>query len=240
MSGLSCREVRIALGVYVVGAIDPAERAMVDTHLSHCQECREELAGLAGLPSLLGRVPLGDAERLAVDGLELRDLEEPSAELLSSLLDKVAARRKVRRWRTLTAAAAAAVIAVGGGLAGGMAVAGALGQHPAGNTQASQGGPPPELVHATNAKTHVSADVSYAPAASGTTIQVRVSGIKDGTTCQFWAKDAAGQVTLAGFWTVTSGNENAWYPASSSMSAASLSSFTVTSGKHLLISIPTS
>ncbi len=45
-----CRDIRHALGVYVLGAIDPAERATVDAHLSTCPECREELAGLAGLP----------------------------------------------------------------------------------------------------------------------------------------------------------------------------------------------
>ena len=72
-----CGDIRQALGVYVVGAIDPAERAIVDAHLSHCQDCREELAGLAGLPALLGRVPLADAERLALDDAELRDLGEP-------------------------------------------------------------------------------------------------------------------------------------------------------------------
>ena len=62
-----CGDIRLALGVYVVGAIDPAERAIVDAHLSHCPDCREELAGLAGLPALLGRVPREDAERLLLD-----------------------------------------------------------------------------------------------------------------------------------------------------------------------------
>ena len=30
-----CRDIRHALGVYVLGAIDPAERSMVDAHLEH-------------------------------------------------------------------------------------------------------------------------------------------------------------------------------------------------------------
>ncbi|MGI8452084.1 MAG: zf-HC2 domain-containing protein, partial [Streptosporangiaceae bacterium] len=42
-----CAEIRAALGVYVVGAIDPADRAAVDSHLAWCTGCREELAGLA-------------------------------------------------------------------------------------------------------------------------------------------------------------------------------------------------
>ena len=60
-----CRDIRHALGVYVLGAIDPAERATVDSHLSSCPECREELAGLAGLPALLRRIPVDEAQQLA-------------------------------------------------------------------------------------------------------------------------------------------------------------------------------
>ena len=45
------------LGVYVLGAIDPADRALVEAHLTTCRDCRDELAGLAGLPALLSRVP---------------------------------------------------------------------------------------------------------------------------------------------------------------------------------------
>ena len=44
MNGMAgCREIKQALGVYVLGAIDPAERAQVDEHLATCLECREEL-----------------------------------------------------------------------------------------------------------------------------------------------------------------------------------------------------
>jgi len=32
-----CTDARLSLGVYVLGAIDPAERALVDTHLVTCQ-----------------------------------------------------------------------------------------------------------------------------------------------------------------------------------------------------------
>jgi hypothetical protein len=48
-----CRDIRHALGVYVLGAIDPAERAVVDSHLSSCPECREELAGLAAAAAVV-------------------------------------------------------------------------------------------------------------------------------------------------------------------------------------------
>ncbi len=62
---MDCPEARISLGVYVLGAIDPAERALVDAHLATCRDCRDELAGLAGLPALLARVSTEEAIALA-------------------------------------------------------------------------------------------------------------------------------------------------------------------------------
>ena len=61
-----CADVRQALGVYVVRAIDPAERVLVDQHLAVCPECRAELAGLVRLPALLSRITLEEAERTSM------------------------------------------------------------------------------------------------------------------------------------------------------------------------------
>ena len=80
VSGFSvpdCREVRQLLGVYVVGAIDPSERPIVDGHLGECAACRDELAGLAGLPAMLSRVPATDVERLAAGIIDLPEGAEP-------------------------------------------------------------------------------------------------------------------------------------------------------------------
>lgn len=58
MSGTgTCADIRVELGVYVLGAIAPADRAKVVRHLAACERCREELAGLAPLPALLRRLP---------------------------------------------------------------------------------------------------------------------------------------------------------------------------------------
>lgn len=80
---MDCEEARISLGVYVLGAIDPAERAMVDAHLATCQECRDELAGLAGLPALLATVSTDEALQLGEDlpGLALVPEDGPGAVL---------------------------------------------------------------------------------------------------------------------------------------------------------------
>jgi anti-sigma factor RsiW len=60
----ACREIRLELGVYVLGAIGKSDRKAVDAHLARCADCRDELAELAGLPRLLSRVTAADAERL--------------------------------------------------------------------------------------------------------------------------------------------------------------------------------
>jgi predicted lipoprotein with Yx(FWY)xxD motif len=51
----TCAGIRPQLGVYLTGAIDPADRVVVVRHLAACADCRAELAGLAGLPALLRR-----------------------------------------------------------------------------------------------------------------------------------------------------------------------------------------
>jgi hypothetical protein len=232
-----CGDIRQALGVYVLGAIDPAERAIVDAHLSQCQDCREELAGLAGLPALLGRVPLADAERLALDSAELRDLEEPPAELLDSLLRQISARRRARRWRGAAAAAAAAVIAVGGGIGGGVLISEGQGGTPAATVH-QPGQEPSELVRGSNPATHVSATVYYTPKSSGTSMQVQVMGIRSGTRCQFWLTTSSGQHLLAGTWTVTGDHFGSWYRASSQAAAAHVRSFDISAGGKVLVTVP--
>ena len=53
-----CAGIRPQLGVYLTGAIAPADRVVVVRHLTACADCRAELAGLAGLPALLRRPPV--------------------------------------------------------------------------------------------------------------------------------------------------------------------------------------
>jgi Putative zinc-finger len=233
MIGPDCRNIRQLLGVYVVGAIDPADRTLVDNHLGMCHDCREELAGLAGLPALLGRVPAAEAERLILQSAEVRDLEEPPAELLGSVLRRVAERRAVRRWRGLAAAAAAVLIAVAGGAAGARIFV--SGGQPAGTTQAS---PVNEVVSATNPRTNVTAVIRYTGRSWGTKMDVWVTGIKDGTTCQVWAVNASGQRWSAGSWTVPDSHADSDYPASVSLGTSQLRSFVVTSGGHVLVTVP--
>ena len=250
MTGQSgCEEVRLALGVYVVGAIDPAERSIVDKHLSQCSECQAELAGLAGLPALLGRVPASDVERLAESGT---GPAEPPPELLESLLRQVNARRRVRKWRTITAAAAAAVVAVAGGLAGGAAISQAVNSGVPAASQSAPAARPPatatlpasatpkgyESLQNTDLTTHVTAVVDYHPASWGTSLKVWVGGIKPGNTCAFWVVDNQGHRWLAGGWTEMPGAQDTWYLASSPVSSSKIQSFQVSAAGRILVTVP--
>ena len=53
-------------GVYVLGALSPVERTGYERHLGTCPDCREEVAELAGLPGLLGRLDSGTAASMAL------------------------------------------------------------------------------------------------------------------------------------------------------------------------------
>jgi hypothetical protein len=227
-SGPACREVRHLLGVYVVGAIEPSDRPVVDEHLGECADCRNELAGLAGLPAMLSKVPATEIERIASGVIELPDGAEPSPELLNSLLRRVSARRRSRMWRGAAAVAAAAVVAAGGATA----VSQLTGSH------AAPAPPATRAASAMNPATHVAAVVDYTQTPwNSTDMRVEVSGLAAGTNCRFWVVGAHGK-TAAGGWTIgLTYDKSAWYEASAPVKADAVRSFEITSaaGKVLLM-----
>ncbi len=103
-------ELRLSLGSYVLGSLEPADRAAVDAHLPGCPACREELASYAALPALMSRLSIDQVHRPA---------PEVPPTVLHRALATVAAEREgtvtqLRRWRraTVLSAAAATIIAV--------------------------------------------------------------------------------------------------------------------------------
>jgi Putative zinc-finger len=226
MTGLSsCREIRQALGVYVLGAIDPAERAQVDAHLATCPGCREELASLAGLPAMLRKVPVVEAERLASPGAEPDLSVVPSDEMLKSLAARTTNVRRIHRWRGVLAAAAAVIVALGGGAA----IATAL------QPGSSQVNAHWKLAHGGSA-TGIHLTVEYRPVASGTLIKANVAGAPRGVTCNFQVVDGHGKVTQLGSWIYWKGST--WYPASSALSEPDLGAFQLTIGGKVVASAP--
>ncbi|HEY3733250.1 MAG TPA: zf-HC2 domain-containing protein [Streptosporangiaceae bacterium] len=230
MNGMtSCPEFRQLIGVYVVGAIDPHERALVDAHLPGCSGCREELASLAGLPALLGRVPADEAARISGIFSE-RSQPEQQPEILGPLLSRAHHQRRVQRWRGL--AAVAAVVALVAGLSVGLTSALSY-QSP--STAVHW-----ENVHGTNSSTQVTAAIKYAKMPWGSRIDAQVSGVPGGTTCQLWVIGTGGTWQPAGSWTASwsKQGEHTWYQGSTSISAPQVHGFEITAGHKVLVYIP--
>lgn len=231
MSDPTCRGLRELLGVYVVGAIEPAERAAVDAHLDRCHDCREELAGLAVLPALLHRVSLADAERLlSADAPARDDPAELSPDLLPSLLRQIAARRRSRRMRAALTIAAVTLAVVGGTAA----VTSVLSPRAA-TPQVVRRIPPDE---ASGRAGRLVATVMYGKWGSGTQMFVRVSGLPMWSWCKFWVMTKSGQRDLAGAWMAGPGGDKVWYRAAVDVPKGSISKFVLTTAADQMITIP--
>jgi hypothetical protein len=223
-----CGPVRQALGVYVVGAISPADRGEVDSHLTSCADCRADLAGLAGLPALLGRVPAAEATRLLQEG---GSEDAPPQLQLHSLLRLASRRRRRRLWPGLAVAAAVGLIAGGGAIAASRAL-----ESPSRPPAAAQQWT--SAARGINTITHERAIIRYMAKPWGLELDVQVGGIPVGTQCELQVTTANGRAVASGSWTVTSGHESARYTMSSSVPLSGLRGFMITSGTQTLVTVP--
>ena len=231
MSYPTCRGLRELLGVYVVGAIEPAERAAVDAHLDRCHDCREELAGIAVLPALLHRVSLADAERLlGTDAPGDHDPAEPSPDLLPSLLLQVAARHRSRRVRAALTVAAVTLAVVGGTAAVTSALSPRAATSPVAHRTSQD--------EASARADRLVATVRYGKWGSGTQMFVRVNGLALWSKCTFWVMTKSGRRDFAGAWMVGPGGDKFWYQAAVDVPKSSISKFVLTTAADQMITIP--
>lgn len=190
MTADGCAEVRLSLGAYVLGALDPADRSRVDAHLAGCADCRDELASFAALPGLLGRVSRSEVETEPVD---------PSPQLLERLLSAAAAeRRHDRRRRVLTLVAAGVTVLAAIGVSVGIGVN--HDRHPA---QLAVAAGTSETFTATNPQTHVQATVTEWKKGWGASVEVSVVGVTAdlaGQSCQLIAVGPDGKTDVAASW----------------------------------------
>jgi putative zinc finger protein len=240
----TCGEVRIALGTYLLGAISPAERSRVDAHLGGCPGCRDELAGLASLPALLGRV----------DEAQITEVAGPPGELLDGLLTRAAASRPSRFRRWAPVAVAAAVLLTVGIMVGGVLVDSDR-PRPA-SRAVSQPAPQPaprwrpltvEQVSATDPQTHVSAQIGMERKEWGTALVVQLQGAPPGTRCDLVTLAKDGRQDVAAGWQVgqawgTGGYAATTFHGSTMMSSTEIRAFEIRTvdGRVLLTITPPS
>ncbi len=218
-----CTDARPSLGVYVLGAIDPAERTLVDAHLATCQECRDELAGLAGIPALLSRVSADEVGRISLEDAERAIPEDHSQELLGSVISLTAARRRRNRWRNLALTAAAVVVLVAGTVVG-LRVSSNGGASPTAGVFHTES--------AVNPQNGVKANFSYAVEPWGTSIRTVVFNIPVGTPCVLWVTNAKGQHVWVGSWITSSDEGKVSYPSSVSVPVAGMKGWDITRGDN--------
>ena len=248
-----CDEIRHALGAYVIGAIDPAERTVVDRHIAACPACRDELAGLAGLPALLGRLTLSEVENLGPNGTARTADDpaepaaaqhsggpgaghpEPPAGLLRSILGEAARRRAHRRRAAVLAVAAAAVVVAGAGTAARAWLSGPAASPRPQHTSAATW---QRHATATDPHTNVTATVEFSGKNWGTAVEAYMAGVPYGTRCVLWATDRSGRHVEVANWTYA--EDGAWYPGSSSVPGNAIKSFDITAHGRTLVTVPVS
>jgi Putative zinc-finger len=198
----------MSLGVYVLGAADPAERLRLEAHLPGCQACRAELSRLTPLPGLLAAIPQA-----------MRETMTPSPGAQGRLPQRQAAPGRMRRrW----AAAAAAVAA---GVTGGLWLSSGGGHEPV-----------PLVLTGTNRATHVSATATLTATSWGTSIQLQVRGVPENTECRLLVRSQDGRTEVSGSWDAwQEGPLN--IPASASWLPSDITSLQVTTPAGTLLTI---
>jgi anti-sigma factor RsiW len=178
---MTCQDTTLSLGVYLLGALGPAEQHAVERHLVGCPLCRAELAELAQLPAILDQVTLDDLEPEPLP---------PSDELFERLANRARAEQaeatakamQRKRYRRMFAVAAAVVVIAGSSVGGWLALRG------------------PDVYHSQGP---VHMNVTLASQTTGTGLAVSVSGLPNDEHCRLIAIATDGSRDVAGRWEAT-------------------------------------
>ncbi|MFC4530207.1 anti-sigma factor [Sphaerisporangium dianthi] len=225
----ACEDVRMSLGAHMLGALDPDEAVLVEAHLATCPECRAEFEELSGITAMLAGVSEEDIEQAAsppqavLDRLIAASARRRRAHrlLLGLAASLVALVVGGTAWFVVTeprgessTAAGAPVVAAQSGEAAkrgsqdsGDARMFAATPVPSGSQQPmikdapgtpnARAGVPMEGGTGT-----VHAKILMIPGSEGTTVEVSITGVPDGTSCRVSALGSDGTVSPAGSWTI--------------------------------------
>lgn len=217
----ACDRMRLALGAYVLGALEPAERADVDSHLAGCPACRDELTQMAQLPAVLGRIEAAEALSAGQLSVEPGMVERTLAEL------RRRRRNRQMRWRLVAVAAGVAIAAAGAGAGRAIAL------HVSGPATPNAG--VTAQVSGTNASSGARASAVLLAQPWGTSIDLTISGVAPGDHCQLVVVSKTGTEEVAGTWEVSYAGQ-ASIDGATSIAPAQLSSLSIvtTSGVDLM------
>jgi Putative zinc-finger len=209
--------VTMSLSAYVLGGADDREQLLVADHIPGCPACREELARLAPIPGLLGRLPTA-----MVPG---RVLPSPAASPrgLTRLLPG-------RAWRATALTAAALAVGLGAGFS-----LAAPGTSPSAAPGASAAAPG-VIFSGDNPAAHVRATAVLTATSWGTRIELQLSGAPLNNQCSLIVVTRAGAREQAGIWSAWSDGPIT-VPASASWHLYDITRLTIISGARTLATL---
>jgi hypothetical protein len=214
---MTCPET-FALGAYVLGALDTAERLETERHLRDCARCRDELLQFTPLPGLL--------HTLTVDDLaELETEPDPSPPLRLPAADRSPAGAPRRRTGWILAAAAAIVLALSATL---------LARQLLPDTESAV------TWTATNGVDGIDTTAVMTDQPWGTDIQLHMKDLQPGQDCKLLVHSRTGASEVTGWW-ATAGYDRADVPASTSIPLADIDHLeVVTADNTVLITLTNS
>ncbi|MFC6088651.1 anti-sigma factor family protein [Saccharothrix lopnurensis] len=217
---MSCAHT-VALGAYLLGSLDPAERTVFERHVSGCGTCRREMVRLAPLPGLLGQVRLEDLE-LPFDDPEPEPALWPLPPEPGPAPEPDRRRwRLLPRWPVLAGAAALVLVLLGGVLLAPRL----LDDDPAGPTW-----------RATSTASGAGADVRLVTRSWGTELWMTLRDLPANARCALVVHDRAGRTEIGGWWG-TDHPEDERIPGSTSFRVDEIERLDVVVDKRVLVSV---
>jgi hypothetical protein len=200
-------EMTTSLGPYLLGAVEFDEWTDIDDHLQRCEVCQTEVVRLAGLPGLMGKIPLDEA------------LAFSSASPVASS----AVRRKRSGGAHRTRAGVAAFVIALVAIVGLITVS-----RPSGSWSRTF------ALEGSNPSTRVSGGASLTAERWGTEIWVKLRGVPPGLDCQLVVRARDGRTVVGGAW--ASGTANgARIPATAPFGPSQIASLEIAAPpQHLL------
>lgn len=190
------------VGAHVLGVLDPEESAAVERHLADCPACRQEVAELRELETVLGEVPpelLVDGPPVGGDLLLQRTLRQARTERGSAL------RRRRARIGAVAAVAAAAALVLGITVGRGTVTTPPVAAGPTATSIATATPPPAGTRNGsvTDPATGARMTLTVTPAMGWVRVNAAVTGVPAGQRCHLVVNARGGATADAGSWLVS-------------------------------------